>query len=79
MRSARDFKTSLLGCHRSLRAFWEREFATAPGPREPEGPPHKTVLLVWFCKGRKPPGNAKPCTQTQRKSGAPALRGHLSD
>ena len=24
-RLARDFKTSLLGCYRSLRAFWERE------------------------------------------------------
>lgn len=24
-RLARDFKTSLLGCYRSLRAYWERE------------------------------------------------------
>lgn len=30
-RLARDFKTSLLGCYRSLRAFWEREEAPAAG------------------------------------------------
>lgn len=29
MRLARDFKTSLLGCYRSLRAFWERESVPA--------------------------------------------------
>lgn len=29
LRLARDFKTSLLGCYRSLRAFWERRSAAA--------------------------------------------------
>ena len=28
VRLARDFKTSLLGCYRSLRSFWEREKAS---------------------------------------------------
>jgi hypothetical protein len=30
-RLARDFKTSLLGCYRSLRSFWEREEVPAAG------------------------------------------------
>jgi len=30
-RLARDFKTSLLGCYRSLRAFWERGSVPVPG------------------------------------------------
>jgi hypothetical protein len=29
VRLARDFKTSLLGCYRSLRAFWDRESTPA--------------------------------------------------
>ncbi len=28
VRLARDFKTSLLGCYRSLRPFWEREMVS---------------------------------------------------
>jgi len=31
-RLARDFKTSLMGCYHSLRAFWERGIAPAAAP-----------------------------------------------
>jgi len=43
LRLARDFKTSLLGCYRSLLPFWERERAH-DGPGWERGPPpHKPL------------------------------------
>jgi hypothetical protein len=43
VRLARDFKTSLLGCYRSLRAFWEREKAPDAGFCGKRSPPHKPL------------------------------------
>jgi hypothetical protein len=43
VRLARDFKTSLLGCYKSLRTHWEREVASVGAQRCGAGPPHKTV------------------------------------
>jgi hypothetical protein len=43
LRLARDFKTSLLGCYRSLLPFWERERAHDGLGWERGPPPHKPL------------------------------------
>jgi len=43
VRLARDFKTSLLGCYKSLLAHWERDAASVRAQWRGAGPPHKTV------------------------------------
>lgn len=43
VRLAREFKTSLLGSYRSLRAFWEREPLPAGALWSRGAPPHKTL------------------------------------